>query len=236
VTAATATAEATATAAAAATRTAHAATATAAHEATVAAQETAHAVATATAVAQTAVAERQASVLPAPVWIPGTQLGYLSSGDPVTVLGRAPEDNGRWLYVQTADEIEGYVFADYFAWPGEWDELDEIEPTVTLVLPSPTPRLRPPPGSLAIEYIWSSTDCTPGGWVAYFEVKVSGGDGRNYTFYWDEEQVDYTIKPGERDVAIIQRPGIPGRLVGTISVESGGQRTSGQTNARQPDC
>jgi hypothetical protein len=90
------------------------------------------------------------------------------------------------------------------------------------------------PGPLEIVHIWPAGACSTGGWTAYFEVKIKGGDGRNYKLYWDGELVPYTVKESERDVAVIQRPGIKGLVIGTIMVQSGEQQMQQETSAKAP--
>jgi tRNA A-37 threonylcarbamoyl transferase component Bud32/cytoskeletal protein RodZ len=233
---ATATAEANATATAEANATATAeANATATAEANATATAEANATATAEAL-KIATANRDASVLPAPVYVPDSQLTYLKPGEAVIVLGRAPMNYGEWFYVKTAGDVEGYAYAPYFDWPGNFDELDEIQPKTPVPTTPPLTDLRVSAGTLQIVHVWPTSVCTQGGWTAYFEVKIDGGDGRSYALYWDEEQTEYTVKESEKDVAIVQRPGHEGLLVGTITVRSGGQADSQQVSARPPNC
>jgi hypothetical protein len=93
------------------------------------------------------------------------------------------------------------------------------------------------PGPLEIVHIWPAGICNEGsGWTAWFEVKISGGDGQNYRLYWDEELVTYIVKETEQDVAVIQRPGNRETVIGTITVESGGDQKSQGTTVTKPDC
>jgi hypothetical protein len=77
--------------------------------------------------------------------------------------------------------------------------------------------------------------CHDGTWTAYFEVKLSGGDGCQYALYWDGEAVGFFVKAEERDVLVVRRPGT-GTLMGTLTVESGGERVSRQTSLQEPAC
>jgi hypothetical protein len=82
------------------------------------------------------------------------------------------------------------------------------------------------------EWISPSND-----WKVYFEVKISGGDGCSYLLYWEGERVSYEVKPSEPDVAVLvfdNRRHDEGMLVGTIGVESGGQRAEEPTSASRP--
>jgi len=165
-------------------------------------------------------------------------MDYVPQGEQVEIRGRAPEDSiGTWFYVETAREIEGFAYAPFFEWKGDYEALPTVQPTLT-VTPRPTPsdRLRVEPGPLSIVHVWPSSVCNlEGGWTARFEVKIEGGDGVNYTLYWDDEQIPYTVKETEPDVAIITRPGIRGLLVGTVRVQSGGAEASAQASDRKPD-
>jgi hypothetical protein len=122
-------------------------------------------------------------------------------------------------------------------------ELDWAELAVVPVTPTPAPTVTPAcrsgltvtPGDLEIVRIWPSAVCTADGWMAYVEVKVAGGDGCNYQFYWDGEPVEIELKDSEPDVAVILRPS-RGTLVGTVTVVSGGEEVSQQTSLPAPDC
>jgi hypothetical protein len=171
------------------------------------------------------------------VYAPGTELVDLQQGDQATVLGRSPDSFGEWFYVETEEGIKGYAFAPYFDSTDDIQALPTLQPTVTVtVLPTRDLALEIAPGTLRIVHVWPSSVCNrEGGWTARFEVKIEGGDGRNYTLYWDDELISYTAKESERDVAIITRPGIEGLLVGTVRVISGGQEASAAASDREPD-
>lgn len=158
----------------------------------------------------------------------------------MAILGRADEQKyGRWLYVQTGKDIQGFTYAPRFEYTVDWNLLQVVTATVVLVTPPTTGptggKLTISPGKLTIVHIWPASVCTgKDRWTAYFEVKISGGDGKSYRIFWDKVQVPYVVKGTEPDVAVIQRPGIPGLLVGTVEVESGGERVSLQTSAQAP--
>ena len=91
------------------------------------------------------------------------------------------------------------------------------------------------PGTLEIKYVWPAGECVSGlQWKAYFTVKIAGGDGRNYAIFWEQEKMVYSVKQEEKDVAIIQVPTNVGLLVGTVWVESGGQRGGQAISANRP--
>jgi hypothetical protein len=167
----------------------------------------------------------------------------LAAGEAFDILGRADESFGNWLYVRTNENVEGFVYEPRTDHAVELATLEVIEAAVVIptALPTATPpggRLTvPSPGApLKIVHIWPAGICNAGGgWTAYFEVKIEGGDGRSYSFYWDEELVDYQVKESEQDVAVIQRPGIRGRVIGTITVRSGGQEVSLEASQSKPD-
>jgi len=169
------------------------------------------------------------------------ELDIVGLGESVEVLGRSDEwQYGRWLYVLTQDKGEGFVYAPRFECTANWNALPVVEiDRATLVLVSTpvashTVSLAIAPGLLKIEYIWPASVCDrQGNWTAVFLVKISGGDGKSYTLYWDEEPISYTVKVEERDVLVLERPGPDGRLVGTVWVESGGQRAGMETSVRK---
>jgi hypothetical protein len=172
------------------------------------------------------------------------ELAFVPPGQNVDVLGRADEALfGRWFYVCTADKVCGFVYEPRFVHQLDWSTLPVMEKdettmlTVTALPPSsPSSWLQVAPGPLQIVHVWPASECTgpQGSWVAYFEVKVSGGDGRAYTVYWDLQKVDYEVKAEERDVAVIQWPGYRDLIIGTITVRSGGQEAKMETSVRKP--
>lgn len=169
------------------------------------------------------------------------QLGILTVGDTVPILGRSDERQyGRWLYVRMDEDFEGFVYEPRVEYTIDWASLPVIEVDITTPLPVPTPTpvggsLIVSPGTLTIVHIWPASVCSEGGWTAYFEVKIKGGDGRNYKLYWDEVLVPYIVKESERDVAVVQQKGIRGMVIGTIAVESGGERVQREVSAKAPD-
>lgn len=228
-----------------------AATSTAIHQATVNARATATKAAIQTATAQptptpTSTPIPQGTAKEASTIFEGPadrtrQLDIVRKGDTFLILGRSNERAyGRWLYVRTDRNIEGFVHEPRIEYTADWASLPIIEANITTPIPTSTPtpvggRLIVSPGPLEIVHIWPAGECSTGGWKAFFEVKIKGGDGRNYNLYWDGELVPYTVKETERDVAIIQRPGIRGLVVGTIMVQSGEQQVQQETSAKAPD-
>jgi hypothetical protein len=207
--------------------------------ATVAANRTATAVAEAEATAQalqTAMVQRSVSVLSVPVYAAEAQIAFLNPGQSVTVLGRAPERYGEYFYVRTGDDVEGYAYGPYFAWPGNMEDLEVIEPKTAVPTSLPRSALNVSAGTLRIVQVWPASLCIEGGWNAFFEVKIAGGNGRSYVLYWEDERVSHEVKDAERDVAVIQRPGVGGVLVGTITVRSGDQTASQAVSAQKPNC
>lgn len=53
-------------------------------------------------------------------------LGILPENTALTVLGRAP--GGEWIYIQTPDEVEGWVFAQLLVTDRDWKTVPIIEP------------------------------------------------------------------------------------------------------------
>jgi hypothetical protein len=183
-----------------------------------------------------AIAQMASTIFAGPL-VGTEELGIVGQGETVSILGRADQAQyGRWLYVRTIAGVTGFVYEPRFQYDADWDALPVQAPANPIPMPTvQQARLSIASGPLRIEHIWPSAACqTQGAWTAYFEVKISGGDGWNYALYWDEERVSYTVKAHEADVAIIQRPGSTSMIVGTVRVESGGQRVSLQTSIRKP--
>jgi hypothetical protein len=184
-----------------------------------------------------AIADVSASLFKSPS-AESEELAIIGSGESVEIKGRADEwDYGRWLYVITKQGDEGFVYEPRFEHQALWDTLQVIEVERTEIKLVSTPaashsaRLVATPGPLQIQYAWPSSVCdSRGNWTAIFQVKISGGDGKNYRLFWDEEPIDFAVKVEELDVAVLQRPGSIGMLVGTVRVESGGQWASMKTS------
>ena len=168
----------------------------------------------------------------------GTEtLDIIAEGESVSILGRVDETQyGRWLHICNREGTEGFIYEPRFTCTVNWESLPLIEvPEIVIVATPRTSSLVVTPGTLDIVYIWPAVECNAGGgWTAYFTVKIAGGDGKNYVLYWDDQRVPFTVKEEERDVAVIQRPGIHGTLVGTVWVESGGQRVGKATSISKP--
>ncbi|MBN1937395.1 MAG: protein kinase [Anaerolineae bacterium] len=195
---------------------------------------------TATPTPPVAVANLASSIFEAPL-DNSRQLGIVEAKESVPILGRANDQlYGKWLYIRNSQAIEGFAYAPRFTYTADWQSLEIITPTVTVI---PTPKSTPTglviaPGTLKIEHVWSAAVCNPtGGWTAYFEVRISGGDGKNYKLYWNTDPVSFVVKAdNERDVAVIQFPGDRSFFVGTVWVESGGQRVGQDTSLGKPVC
>jgi hypothetical protein len=141
------------------------------------------------------------------------------------------------LYVVAERGREGFVYEPRFEHTAPWDELQVIDVDRSEIVVVSTPavgrnaRLTVTPGLLQIKYIWPSSVCdTRGNWVAIFQIKLLGGDGKRYRVYWNDIPVDFKVKVEEPDVVVIERPGDIGRLVGTVRVESGEQSVSKVTD------
>jgi serine/threonine protein kinase len=167
------------------------------------------------------------------------ELGVVGTQETVSILGRADEVKyGRWLYVQHTGEIAGFVYAPWFTYTVEWASLPVIEPeNVPVMTPIDRSSLVVSSGPLKVAYVWPTGVCDgDGGWTAYFEIKISGGDGQSYRLYWDEKAVPFTVKPEEKDVAVIQLTGDRPVFVGTVWVESGGQRAGHDSYLKKPEA
>jgi serine/threonine protein kinase len=165
------------------------------------------------------------------------ELAVVDIGAKVEILGRADETKyGRWLYVRTGKDIMGFVYEPRFDYEVDWESLPLHEAQGVEVPPPASARLKVTPGPLQIVHVWPGGTCNAdGGWTAYFEVKISGGNGTSYAIFWDQQEVRYTIKPEERDIAVFERPADRNLILGTVWVESGGERVGQEISAKKPD-
>jgi hypothetical protein len=56
------------------------------------------------------------------------ELTFVDTGDQVVVLGRSM--NGHWLYVRSADSIEGYIYSPRLEWGGDFASLPAVAPRI----------------------------------------------------------------------------------------------------------
>ncbi|MBN1933109.1 MAG: protein kinase [Anaerolineae bacterium] len=188
----------------------------------------------------------QAKIIQASTVYAGPQVGtqeraIVNPGEMVDVLGRADERRfGRWLYVRTAGGVEGFVYEPRVTHTADWESLSIVDSEAKVLTPSPTPSPVCPTdlvvssGRLQIVQIWPAAACAQGGWTAYFEVEIAGGDGCAYQIFWEGRQVEYQVKAAEPHWAVIQVPGQGGKTVGTVKVVSGGQTASRAASVDAP--
>ncbi|MBN1581521.1 MAG: protein kinase [Anaerolineae bacterium] len=182
-------------------------------------------------------AERAASIFEGPS-VQTAELGIVYVGNTVSILGRADAQKwGRWLYI-VQDDIVGFVDETRFSYTIDWDSLRiiDVKDSIAIVLPNASEALAIPAGVLRIEYVQAASECLTGGWMAYFEVRISGGDGQNYSLFWDQTLIPFSVQEAEKDVAMIQFVGGSTPFAGTVWVESGGQRVGLSAYLDVPDC
>jgi tetratricopeptide (TPR) repeat protein len=161
------------------------------------------------------------------------EICIVEEGASVEVTGRIEDpENGRWLHVQMDGNVEGFVREPGFEYALDWSSL----PTVDREDLTRNGDLVVPLGDLEIVRISPTAVRGENEWTVFFEVKIAGGDGCNYTVYWDQEPVEFTVKPMEPDVAVIRRSSAQDMIEGTVWVESGNQRVAQQTSLQAPEC
>jgi len=173
------------------------------------------------------------------------ELGYVTAGGSVTVVGRAP--SGSWLYIRDSAGVEGFVWKPYFDWPGDLEALPTRLPTVTVM--SPTPTYTPAP-SVTYESLWidfwpvpdNPSRCENSTWIWTLMIRGQGGN-QVYTYYLDG---GYLAGPLEQDpetpedelVYVSEVRGTCGAARIVIGrVESGdGQSAERELFLDSPDC
>ena len=173
------------------------------------------------------------------------ELGYVTAGGSVTVVGRAP--SGSWLYIHGSAGVEGFVWKPYFDWPGDLEALPTRLPTVTVTPPIPT---HTPTPSVTYEPLWmdfwpvpdNPSRCEDNTWIWTLMIRGQGGN-QVYTYCLDGE---YLIGPLEQDLQTSEdelvyvfdvRGDCGGARIVTGRVQSGdGQTAEKKLFLDSPDC
>jgi serine/threonine-protein kinase len=124
------------------------------------------------------------------------EITFIGVEEVVSVLGRS--EIGDWLYVQTEDGQEGFVYEPRLEWTGDFESLAVVTTTAVSgsnnstnsncsggVCPTLTINLYPLPG----------TRCETNAKYRTVFIEGQGGDGR-YTYYWNGQKVAGPIADG----------------------------------------
>ncbi len=114
------------------------------------------------------------------------ELTFIGVGDTVNVLGRS--DAGNWLYVQTDEGVEGFIYTPRLQYAGDIDTLPVETPTATFVSSNTTCKASDCPQLTLDAYPLLGTRCE--GENRYRTIYLSGSGGNGvYTYFWNEEKV-----------------------------------------------
>ncbi len=159
-----------------------------------------------------------------------TQLGYVTQGDQVPVLGRSAA--GEWYYIRNAQNVEGFAHAPRFQWSGNYDSLPVKQPLEAV--PSPTPTSGGTIiGDLTMDLWPLDGRCEAGGvWFRSISIAGHGGDG-TYTYYWNAEKVGGPMAGGHG----FEVRSVGGAIIGKGKVVSGdGQSVERNLYIEPPAC
>jgi hypothetical protein len=159
-------------------------------------------------------------------------LGGISGGEQVPVLGRSVV--GQWFYVRDDQGIEGFVYAPWFDWSGDFGSLPVKESTVTTTPPTATPTTATPPPPLEIELwdIGGTEWCSETMWYKSVFIQGRGGNGV-YTYYWNGER----LAGPTSESYTFEMHTTGGAMVGTGKVVSGdGQEVEQGLRITVPAC
>jgi len=175
-----------------------------------------------------ATAIQGASIFAAPA-ANSRELGSVSKGEQVTVLGRSAV--GQWYYVRDDQGVEGFVYVGRFEWPGDYESL----PVKGSISVTPATRVSPTSQTPLEMDLWDlpgTERCDGGVWYKSVFIQGHGGNGV-YTYYWNGEKL---VGPtGERHTFEVHSTG--GAMIGTGKVASGdGQQVEIKLYIRAPDC
>jgi hypothetical protein len=180
-----------------------------------------------------AVAKQGAGLFVAPD-ADSTVLGGVSAGEEVRVLGRSAV--GKWFYVCDDQEVEGFVYAPWFEWTGEYESLPTKVPRVTITSDrTPAPSIVSSYPLLEMD-LWDNPGtgrCYSGGiWDKSVYIQGRGGNGV-YTYYWNGEKL---IGPTSESYSFDVHS-VDAAVIGTAKVVSGDKQVIEREHyVRVPDC
>lgn len=152
------------------------------------------------------------------------ELTFIGVGDQVYIMGRS--DLGNWLYVQTAEGIEGFIHQPRLNWTGNAEMLPiKSIGTVPTVAPNGTPNTCAANScpTLTIDaYPLTGTRCEGGNIYRTVYLRGQGGSS-SYTYYWNNEKVAGPMNSGFGfEVTSAENS----QLIGTGKVVSGDGQTA----------
>ncbi len=151
------------------------------------------------------------------------EVTFITAGDSVTVIGRST--NGNWLYVRTADGLEGFVFGERLQWDGN----SEVLPVVG------GGNIAPPvsgPLSLDLYLLPDRGRCEGQTWWQVVYMRGQGGNGI-YTYYWNGEEVATNVA---NDGLTLEVSFTGGAQAGVGEVVSNGVAVSKTLFIPPPEC
>ena len=139
----------------------------------------------------TAVSLESATIYPAPddSGDPAT-LPFVDEDDIVDVLGR--NNTGSWLYIRDSNGNAGFVWGEFFDYPGRVSQLPIQNNTDSSTSTSSEEPSNPSPNitdlSMTVYAVDGFGTCENGGWTQKIFMEGHGGNG-SYTYYWDGNKI-----------------------------------------------
>jgi hypothetical protein len=155
--------------------------------------------------------------------------GGVSEGEQVTVLGCSAV--GEWFYIRDDQGVEGFVYAPWFEWTGDYESLPVKAAPPSPDDSEPTPGSTPPALEMKLWYL-SNGWCSGPTWYRHVYIEGRGGDG-TYTYYWNGEKVAGPTSESHT----FEVHSVGGAIIGTGKVVSGdGQEVERELYIPAIDC
>lgn len=160
------------------------------------------------------------------------EVTFVGAGETVIILGRA--EFGEWLYVQTAEFEQGYVYGPRFDWEGDYNELSVITDRVPVTVSSGSCTGT---ACTALEmdlYPLPGGRCEPN--MKYRTVFIQGHGGSGvFTYYWNNVRLAGPISNEGFGFEVSSPDGAA--VIGTGRVESSdGQQVSQELFVHEFTC
>ncbi len=157
-----------------------------------------------------------------------SEIVVIMANEIVTILGRS--DNNNWLYVQDEAGNEGFLFADFLAWDGEFDTLPIRTGSIVPATPTAVATVS---GAFTLDIypLAGTAQCDGSSWTQQAFMFAQGVSG-SFTYYWEGELIGTAVN----DSITFEISSNGGAIVGTGSVSVNGTTASQEMFVPAPAC